>query len=185
MRLVLAALVIPPTEPLRAPLQDGARRRSTARRRARCRPRRAPRPTGRPCGPPAATHRHGRARRRRDPVLYNRSVGVAGRGQNSGLRPACVEHYKRLDIATRIEEALGDDDGWCRSASTSRLMYWRRIAEACAACLSNRKRRTTRMTSYHPPRHPRKARKKPTRPWARRPCLIPRGLRGCGGGVAG
>ena len=112
MRLVLAALVVPPTAPLRAPRITRRAFRLRSSTQSTLPPEESPRRTGRPCGPaaaPAKSQRQHKARPRRP-----RRVRVAGRRAREGLLRRASMHLQQLNIDARIEETLGDDDGWCR-----------------------------------------------------------------------
>ena len=110
MGLVLAALVIPPTEPLRAPL---TRRRAPPLRSS----------TQSTTQPPeqdweamwaagSETSQKSTPPPKPGPSIIGVSASPAAAARE-GFE-ACVEALKRLNIDARIDVELGDDDGWCR-----------------------------------------------------------------------
>jgi hypothetical protein len=110
MRLVLAALVVPPTEPLRAPriTRRAFRLRSSTQSTTQ---------------PPeqdweamwaAGSETSQRSTPPPKPGPVVRGVSASPAASKLEGFDACVDALKRMDVDARIDVELGDDDGWCR-----------------------------------------------------------------------
>jgi len=113
MRLVLAALVVPPTAPLRAPRIT----RRAFRLRSSTQSMTQPEETAPDweamwaAGGDASSQKSAPAQRP-GPVIRGVSASPAAAAIEGW--DECVDALQQLNIDARIEEALGDDDGWCR-----------------------------------------------------------------------
>ena len=110
MRLVLAVLVVPPTEPLRAPRITRRAFRLRSSTQSTTQPPEqdweamwaaGSETSQKPTPPPKP-----------GPVIRGVSASPAA-AAIEGFEE-CVEALKRLNIDARIDVELGDDDGWCR-----------------------------------------------------------------------
>ena len=112
MGLVLAALAIPPTEPLRAPhiTRRAAPLRSSTQ--STLPPEESAAPDWEAMWAGGGASKEPAPAQRPGPVVRGVSASPAAAAREG--YDACVDALKRMDVDARIEETLGDDDGWCR-----------------------------------------------------------------------
>ena len=112
MRLVLAALVVPPTAPLRAPRITRRAFRLRSSTQSTLPPEESAAPDWEAMWAGGGASKESAPAQRPGPVVRGVSASPAAAARE-GFE-ACVDALQQLNIDARIEETLGDDDGWCR-----------------------------------------------------------------------
>ena len=113
MRLVLAALVVPPTAPLRAPRITRRAFRLRSSTQSTLPPEESAAPDWEAMWAAGGdASRESAPQQKPGPVIHGVSASPAA-AKIAGF-DTCVDALQQLNIDARIEEALGDDDGWCR-----------------------------------------------------------------------
>ena len=110
MRLVLAALVIPPTEPLLAPRITRRAFRLRSSTQSTTQPPEQDWEAMWAAG--SETSQRSTPPQKPGPVIHGVSASPAA-AAIAGF-DACVDALKRMDVEARIDVELGDDDQWCR-----------------------------------------------------------------------
>ncbi len=110
MRLVLAALVVPPTEPLRAPRITRRAFRLRSSTQSTTQPPEQDWEAMWAAG--SETSQRSTPPPKPGPVIRGVSASPAAAAREGF--DACVDALQQLNIDARIEETLSDDDAWCR-----------------------------------------------------------------------